>query len=37
MSMNVALYNLFDTLTSVTTPVQVPKRGTVHGLKKPRF
>jgi len=29
MSMNIELYDLFDTLTFVTTPVQVPKGGTV--------
>jgi len=30
----VELYNLFDMLTSVTTPVQVSKGGTVQGWKK---
>jgi len=37
MSTNVELYDLFDMLTSVTTPVQVPKGGTVQGWRKPGF
>jgi len=34
---NVELYYLFKMLTSVTTPVQVPKRGTVQGWKNLGF